>query len=152
MSTEAQIISFTVHGRPATAGSKRAVPIKKDGQFVRTVLIDDSGAKGKIWRSAVQEAALSAFSGDLLRGPLSLWLYFFVPRTKDHFGAKGIVPSAPEYPTKRPDLLKWARAVEDALVGVVMVDDSQIVSEHLQKRYGEPARCEVRIELLEDRC
>jgi len=35
------------------------------------------------------------------------------------------------------------RAVEDALKGVVYVDDAQIVSELLDKRWGEPARVEV---------
>ena len=49
----------------------------------------------------------------------------------------------PPFPTARPDLLKLARAVEDAIQSVVYRNDSQIVDEVLHKRYGEPARVEV---------
>jgi hypothetical protein len=46
----------------------------------------------------------------------------------------------------RPDVLKLARAIEDAITGVIWVDDSQIIDEHLYKRWGDPARVEVTIE------
>ena len=42
-------------------------------------------------------------------------------------------------------MLKLARAVEDAMSGVVYRDDAQVVTEVLRKRYGEPARAEVAI-------
>jgi predicted short-subunit dehydrogenase-like oxidoreductase (DUF2520 family) len=45
-------------------------------------------------------------------------------------------------------VLKLARGVEDALTGIVWRDDAQIVVEHLEKRYGSPARCEVRVKYL----
>jgi Holliday junction resolvase RusA-like endonuclease len=48
------------------------------------------------------------------------------------------------YHTKRPDIDNLAKAVKDALKGVVYRDDSQIVEAHLFKQYGEPA---VKIEL-----
>ena len=127
-------IVFTVLGQAATAGSKRHVG--------NGILVDSSGAKGKSWRAAVQDAAKSAFSGDLLRCPLYLSLVFYTPRPLGHFGAKGVKASAPRHPAKRPDVLKLARAVEDGLTGVVWHDDAQIVEEQLVKRYGEPARCE----------
>lgn len=40
------------------------------------------------------------------------------------------------YYTKRPDIDNLAKAVKDALRGVIYVDDSQIVESHLYKRYG----------------
>ncbi|MEM7828705.1 MAG: RusA family crossover junction endodeoxyribonuclease [Candidatus Aenigmatarchaeota archaeon] len=40
--------------------------------------------------------------------------------------------------TKRPDLDNLAKAVKDALKGIIYKDDSQIVEAHLYKRYGVP--------------
>ena len=48
------------------------------------------------------------------------------------------------YHTKRPDIDNLAKAVKDALKGIVYADDSQIVEAHLFKQYGRP---EVRIEI-----
>ena len=50
--------------------------------------------------------------------------------------------------TKRPDLDNLAKAVKDALKGVIYADDSQIVEAHLFKRYGEP-QVKVQIKSLE---
>ena len=112
-------IEFTVIGKPATAGSKRAFPLMKGGKFIRSIIVDSSGAAGKSWRAMVQDRAAVAFNAELairplLEGPLNVSMTFMVARPKGHSGAKGLKPSAPDFPTVRPDLLKWARAVEDA--------------------------------------
>lgn len=140
------MIQFIAHGRPSPAGSKRHVG--------NGIVVDSSGEKGKAWRAVVQDAAREVFSGDLLRGPLRVQFVFYKPRPKCHFGSGSksatLKATAPEYPTGRPDCLKLARAVEDALTGVLWADDSQIVDEVLSKRYGEPARCAVLIHMLSD--
>jgi Holliday junction resolvase RusA-like endonuclease len=48
------------------------------------------------------------------------------------------------YHTKRPDIDNLAKAVKDALKGIIYADDSQIVEAHLYKQYGGP---EVKIEI-----
>jgi Holliday junction resolvase RusA-like endonuclease len=48
------------------------------------------------------------------------------------------------YHTKRPDIDNLAKAVKDALKGIIYADDSQIVEAHLYKQYG---GSEVRIEI-----
>ena len=48
------------------------------------------------------------------------------------------------YHTKRPDIDNLAKAVKDALKGIIYADDSQIVEAHLYKQFGGP---EVRIEI-----
>lgn len=48
------------------------------------------------------------------------------------------------YHTKKPDIDNLAKAVKDALKGIIYADDSQIVEAHLFKQYGEPM---VRIEI-----
>lgn len=84
----------------------------------------------------------------LLEGPLRLSATFYLPRPKGHFGKRGIRPSAPKYPTTKPDCLKLGRAVEDGMIGVVYRDDAQIVQERLHKVYGEPARCEILVSTI----
>jgi Holliday junction resolvase RusA-like endonuclease len=44
--------------------------------------------------------------------------------------------SAPIAPPVKPDVLKLARAVEDAMSGIIYKDDAQIVTERLCDRYG----------------
>lgn len=53
------------------------------------------------------------------------------------------------YHTKRPDVDNLAKAIKDALKGIVYADDSQIVEAHLYKEYGEPEVI-IEIKTLED--
>jgi Holliday junction resolvase RusA-like endonuclease len=137
------LAEFTVIGRAEPAGSKRAVPM---GQ--RWGVIDDN-AKSKVWKREVAQTAADVYAGDLLTGPLAVEFDFYVSRPRGHFGtgrnAGAVKDSAPLYPATRPDVLKLARGVEDALTGVVWNDDAQIVDERLTKRYGSPVRVEVRV-------
>jgi Holliday junction resolvase RusA-like endonuclease len=139
---------ITVLGEPQPAGSKRAFVNPKNGRAIVT----DANKKAKPWQREVKQAASEAYAGELIRGPVSLRLTFIRPRPKGHFGtgrnADAIKPSAPDFPTTRPDALKLARAVEDALTGVLWADDAQITEEQLYKRYGEPARCEIEVREL----
>jgi Holliday junction resolvase RusA-like endonuclease len=145
-------VSFTVHGVAQPAGSKRGFYNKNSGR----VIITDDATKSRPWKALVSDAAIQAMAtqepdseGKLLDGPLLLELTFWMPRPKGHYGsgknAGKIRGSAPRFPTVKPDLLKLARAVEDALTGIVYRDDAQIATEVLQKAYGEPARVEVRV-------
>lgn len=138
-------MKFTVYGIAQPAGSKRGFSNQKTGR----VIITDANNKAKPWKAEVRTAAAEAAGRNglvgLMDGPLELSLTFYVPRPKSHIGARGVRPSAPMFPTVKPDVLKLARAVEDACTGVVWRDDSQIVTELLSKRYGEPARCEISV-------
>jgi Holliday junction resolvase RusA-like endonuclease len=133
-------VRFTVYGIPAPAGSKRG--------FVQAghVRIVDDSVRSRPWKALVSDAALKETGGrgPLFRGPLTLEVWFVMPRPKGHFGAgEKLRPSAPEYPAVKPDATKLLRAVEDALNGIVWKDDSQVVVQHVYKLYGEPARCEI---------
>lgn len=144
------MISFTVHGHPQPAGSKRGFYNHK----TQRVIITDDAKKSRPWKAVVSDAAAEAMQGAaLLDGPLMLGLEFYFPRPKGHYGTgrnAGIVKtSAPAIPTVKPDLLKLARAVEDALTGIVYRDDAQIAREILDKFYGEPARVEIRVRRLD---
>jgi Holliday junction resolvase RusA-like endonuclease len=140
------VIEFTVYGKAQPAGSKRAFVNKKTG---RAQVVDDN-VESKPWQAEVKAAAIEAMDGengypDTLTGPLVLELVFVRPRLQSHYGANGLLPSAPVAPIKRPDATKLTRGVEDALTGIVWRDDSQIVEQHVSKVWGSPARCEVRV-------
>ena len=140
-------IEFFVPGQPKTAGSKRAF-MRPGMKF--PVIVDDC-KKGKDWRGDVKRFASESFNGsELLTGPLSVSLTFIMPRPKHHHRANGqLKETAPLLHTSKPDVLKMARAVEDALTGVVWKDDAQIATEVLTKRYGEKPGCKVSIQPYE---
>jgi len=85
----------------------------------------------------------------LLDGPLELHVIFYAPRPKGHYGSgrnSGVLKHhAPAYPIVKPDVTKLLRAVEDAITGICWRDDAQVVVQHAEKRYGEPARAVVAI-------
>jgi len=136
-------LAFTVHGTPAPAGSKKAVPMGK-----RWGVIDDS-KKSRPWKNLVAQHAGDAMAGrELLQGPLHLVLRFYVRRPKAHFGASGAIrPAAPRWPAQKPDATKLLRAVEDAMQGVVYRNDSQVVAQFVTKEWG-PERVEVEVREL----
>lgn len=144
-------IRFTVYGDAKPAGSKRAFVNPRTG---KPIVTDDSGKAGKDWRRNVSAAAAEVAPDELLRGALAVTFLFYRPRPKSHFrtGANAhlLRDSAPRDPITRPDVLKLARAVEDACTGIIWHDDSQIVSEHLYKAYGDSARTVVQVEAIED--
>lgn len=142
-----QAITFTVQGTPEPGGSKKAYVVND-----RAVVVD-ANPRVKGWRSQVAAACRSEYQGALLRGALAVEFTFFVPRPKGHYGtgknAGTLKGSAPQYPAVRPDVLKLARGTEDALTDVLWADDALIVEERLLKLYGEPARCEVTVWVLD---
>ncbi len=89
-----------------------------------------SAAKGlKEWRALVANAAQEQTSMWTCSPdePVSMHLTFYMPRPKGHYGKRGLLPSAPKHPVKKPDLDKLVRAVGDALVPVLIHDDNQVV-------------------------
>jgi Holliday junction resolvase RusA-like endonuclease len=141
------VISFFVPGIPKPAGSKRAFPIRRAGGGMGVRVTDDC-AKSKDWKTTVAWEARRSYEGPLLQEQLSVRLRFVMPRPKGHFGKRGLKPYAPLRPTTKPDVLKLARGVEDALTGVVWRDDSLIVVEYLEKLYGEAPGVHINIEEL----
>lgn len=126
-------ISFFCPGLAKTAGSKKAF-MRPEMKF--PVIVSDSDNKG--WRNAVAGMAREHYSGPPLAVPLKLTLVFQMKRPQGHFNSKGALkPGAPTYCSKRPDATKLLRCVEDALNGVLWLDDSQIVVQHVSKIYDE---------------
>lgn len=111
-----------VPGRAAPQGSKRHVGGGR--------MVESSKALGP-WRTVVAWSAAQAYRDAPLDGPLAVVVEFVMPRPAGC--PKRSTPPA----VKRPDVDKLARAVLDALSGVVWRDDSQIVDLHPTKRIAE---------------
>lgn len=148
------MIRFIVYGLAQPAGSKRAFIINpRDGGRPRAI-VTDANANARDWKNAVASTAIESRNGhgaELLTGPLSFTARFYRPRPKGHYGKSGLNKKGLEtpFPTSKPDVLKLARGTEDALTGVVWRDDCQIVDERISKLWGEPARCEIEIRIVE---
>lgn len=118
-------IEFFVPGTPAPQGSKSFKGIRGG----RGILVESSKALGP-WRERVALAAHSHADG-LMGGPIGIRLKFVMPRPKST--PKRTTPPA----VKRPDIDKISRAILDAITGVLIADDSQVVDLHATKRLAE---------------
>ena len=140
-------LRFVVYGEAKPAGSKRGFRIPGTDR----ISITDANPKSRPWKLAVAQIAgweMDKVGVGLLDGPLSVLFRFVVVRPKGHFKKGGELSAKGRrepHPAKRPDLLKLARGIEDALSKVVYRDDSQIVDERLVKEYGGNARVEIEI-------
>jgi Holliday junction resolvase RusA-like endonuclease len=136
-------LSFEVVGQPKTAGSKDPHARVLDDGTVKMWVSDQSGDAGKAWRTVIGYAANAAMRGrKRYDGPLYVELTVLRKRGPGHFGtgrnAGKLLPSAPLYPATKPDAVKLARALEDALTGIVWTDDSRNCTVHVEKIYAEP--------------
>lgn len=144
-------LSFFVAGQPKTSGSKRAF-FRPGMRF--PVVVEDC-KKSKDWRGDVKTFAVRAINAQAwedfhpVTEPVRVRFAFVFPRPKSHFGKHGLKPSSPACHIIRPDVLKLARAVEDALTGIVWKDDAQICAEFLTKDYGDRPGVEIVIETIE---
>ena len=143
-------ITFFVAGIAKPAGSKRGFYIPS----IKRVVITDANPNSKDWKLDVKAAASEAMPDGqpLWECPIAVKFTFFIVRPKGHFrtGANAhlLRDSAPPLPKSKPDVLKLARGVEDAITGIIWKDDSQIVSERLFKRYADKPG--VSIEIAEE--
>ncbi len=117
-----ETIKFYVHGLPTPQGSARA--FMAGGRPVITSANKNLGD----WRRLIADA--SQKHAQMLAGPISLQLRFYLPRPKS-------TPKKTYWPAKRPDLDKLIRAVGDALTGIMWADDSQICVIYALKFYAD---------------
>ena len=109
-------------------------------------------AKLKPWRAAVASAAREVYSGPLIDCAVRIYIEFTIPRPASHFGKKGLKASAPHFPERRQlaDWDKLARAVCDALTGVIWTDDKRVVEGRVLISWGQSAWCRVVIVGMDD--
>jgi crossover junction endodeoxyribonuclease RusA len=139
-------ITLTVFGTPEAQGSKRAFVVPgKGGGKPRAVVVDNAKVELKTWRQEITRTAIQMTGGphepDKLPFPAGVpvlvYMHFYLDRP----------PSVKrELPAVKPDWDKLARAVGDALIGVVYGDDCQVVRAKVAKDYGSPSRVEITVQ------
>lgn len=138
------LLEAWVPGHPVPGGSKT---------FYGKGRVVDAGKGNKQWKEKIAAIVMQDWMREPVDGPLDVELTFYLERPVGHFvnrnRANPVRDAAPIYHTTRPDTLKLARAVEDALTGVVWVDDGQIVRERVSKFWTlEDEGVEIRVKSL----
>jgi Holliday junction resolvase RusA-like endonuclease len=129
-------ISFVVYGHAAPQGSSRAFVPKG----WKRPIVTSTNPELKPWRQQVSGVAVNlgetAFDQHV---PVRISLDFYFSRPKS--------VSVKKRPgmTSAPDGDKLARGCADALKGILLHDDAQIVNWKIRKFYGDPERVEVTI-------
>ena len=136
------MITFRVAGIPVPQGSSRAFARNGRAHIVST------SARLSAWRTDIATEARAAMAGrPPVDGPVRVTLAF-VPaaRPASHYlpanrrrPVRELRLDAPAWMASAPDADKLARAGLDALTGVVYLDDRQVVSLHVTKRWPSDA-------------
>ena len=105
----------------------------------------ESSKKAAPWRQDVKLDSHRQFQGPVFAGPVSVSIVFWLPRPKAHFRtgkfAGQLKPTAPTHCTSAQagDIDKLIRCTLDGLSakcgGIVLADDSLVVSLSSEKRY-----------------
>lgn len=132
-------LAFTVVGTPVPQGSMRAFVPKG---WTRPI-ITAANSKTKPWRQEVAGTAdTEIFNSDFKPlmncEPVYVRIEFYFERPKS-------TKASVVHKITKPDVDKLLRSVLDALTGIVFKDDSQVIECEILKRFGSPARAEIRI-------
>lgn len=134
------MISFVISGE--VKGKQRPRMTRGGHVYTPTQTREAEAMIAKLGREAMGDRPL-------LTGPVTLSVIVYTAPPKSVSKAVRAAMLAGEvHPTKKPDLDNCAKLVQDALNGVVYVDDSQIVQLWILKEYAEEARTTVQIGTL----
>ncbi len=133
---ELRRVAFTVYGKPVPMARPRVcrLPNGKSRTF--------NPASSTDWKESIALQALAHRPDKLLDGPLILTAAFYLMKP----------PSKPKkcvHPATKPDWDNLAKAVTDALEGIIYTNDSRIVEAWIVKRYGDPPRVEITVTAIE---
>src|SRR5690625_3135861 len=136
------ITEFTIPGQAVPQGRPRARIIGR-GQNRKVMMYDPKESKeykDYVALIAKQYAPKIQYEGEL---SVNLDIYRQIPkstskRKRELYNARLIRP------TVKPDVTNYAKAIEDALNGIIYKDDSQIVDLKISKYYSDNTRVEDR--------
>lgn len=142
-------MKLSVIGVPATQGSKRAFPIRRKNGQIGVAVTESGGETHRAWKGLIIDAFMAKYGTcaasdagyeEPMGGPVIVDFTFYLPRPKS-------APKSRVFPDRKPDSLKLARLVEDALSLMAYRDDAQIVTHSIRKRYaiGRPPGVEIAI-------
>jgi Holliday junction resolvase RusA-like endonuclease len=134
-------LRFFAAGKPEPQGSSKGFVVTDKRTGRPRAIITSDNAKLRPWRASVQYGAQLALEeaglfGQLVETSVFVDARFTLPTPKwaEAKLRKGTAVAC----VTRPDLDKLARALLDALTGLVFADDSQVVGLHVRKAYAQP--------------
>lgn len=133
---ERTVIEFTVYGTPRPQGSMRAFRHKTTGAVIN---VPDNKLT-KPWKQEIAGMASMETPGMIpfAKGvPVSVAMNFYFAKPKS---------VKREAMTVKPDGDKLVRAIFDAIKGILIHDDAQVVQFFASKYYGTPERVEIKIQ------
>lgn len=133
-------VMFTVYGTPVAKGRPR---FSTRGKFP----VAYTPEKTKSYESEVAMMAKAAMgSSEPLFSPLEAFIHltFPIPSSYSKKLSEACL-SGQEKHTKKPDADNCAKAIIDGMGGIIFDNDSQIVSLHIHKTYGEIAKAEIMV-------
>lgn len=142
-------IEFFVPGVAKPGGSKKAFwrPGMKHANIV------EDCAKNKDWRASVGYVARHNYMQPPTSLPVEVNVIFYMLRPGKHFRAGNkagrLKDNAPTVVTVKPDATKLWRAAEDALTGIIWVDDAQVWKQTIQKLYSDISGMQITIKTLD---
>jgi Holliday junction resolvase RusA-like endonuclease len=131
-------IMFTVYGEPVAKGRPR---VTTRGKFP----VVYTPEKTRTYETEVGMMAKAAMGNtEPLEGALEAFIYvtFAVPPSYSKKRTAACLSETEKY-IKKPDLTNVVKSVEDGMNGIVFRDDSQIMSLHATKVYGEIEKVEI---------
>jgi crossover junction endodeoxyribonuclease RusA len=132
------VITFTVIGQAQPQGSTKAFMPKG----ARYPVVTSDNPNLKQWRNVVAYCAQQHAGAGPMYGGVHVTLDFALQRPKS-------LPKRTSQHLKKPDIDKLARAVLDALTGILYHDDSEVVRLDVTKRYAAPTEApSVRITVM----
>lgn len=134
------MISFTVYGKPVAQGRPRA------GKTFSGQVVMYDPTNSKDYKRYVAQVASQHRPDQLIESAVSLTVKVFRPipklnKTKHRQAVEGILR-----PKSKPDLSNYIKGVEDAIEGILLKNDSQVVDYgNSGKWYSETPRIEIEI-------
>lgn len=132
MTATQTMIEFTVPGIPVSQPRQRHRVYRVGG---RTIVGNYTPADAPVvtWKSSIRMAAMQAYSGAPLDGPIRLEVTCVWPRTKALMGKRSPDGRLPK--VSKPDFDNVAKAVCDALNGW-WTDDAKVCEAIVRKQYA----------------
>lgn len=154
-------LEFFVPGDAKSSGSKTPFAYTDKNTAQQKIAVAPANKKQKSWQAKVSWYAIQVKPPTPLDEPVILRCVFYRERPGYHYVTQLGRPTRvvkPRFeqakPTSKPDSLKLARAVEDAMSGVIYRDDSLVCDHYISKRYCNPGQTpgvEITVETYDER-
>jgi Holliday junction resolvase RusA-like endonuclease len=133
--TLGEVLNVRVYGLPVAQGRPRARMFQDRSGTTRVSVYDPHESRD--WKRTVMSRVVDVKpAAPVAETALEMALVFHLPRPQS-------LPKRVVHHIRRPDVDNLAKAIKDALRGIVYRDDSQIVRLQVEKRYGDTPGVEI---------